>query len=309
MVQVDFLVQTPDDVPVRFSVVCARHKDRWLLVRHRERETFEIPGGHIELGETPLSAARRELYEETGAVDYDLSLVSPYTVTIDGVTTGGCLYFADIKALGALPAYEIAEVKLFDRLPDNLTYPDIQPPLFEQAQNWLNLQSAKDELWDVLDENRRPTGRLHRRGDPLLKGDYHLTVFVWIQNGAGQFLLTKRAPNKGYPHMWECTGGSAVTGDDSLTAAVREVEEETGLTVLPANGRCVKSIHRADSFCDVWLFRQDFNIEDVVLQENETCDARWASKDDLRHMIAAGECVPFGFDVEELFVLAEGNHG
>ena len=109
--------------------------------------------------------------------------------------------------------------------------------------------------------------------------------------------------------MWECTGGSAVTGDDSLKAAVREVREETGLIVSPENGKCVKSIRRADSFCDVWLFKQDFDIKDVVLQENETCGVRWASKDDLRRMTAAGECVPFGYNIEELFAVSEENHG
>lgn len=55
------------------------------------------------------------------------------------------------------------------------------------------------ELWDVYDEKRNLTGRLHRRGDPLPEGDYHLVVQVWMRNSRGEYLLTKRTPNKPHP--------------------------------------------------------------------------------------------------------------
>ncbi|MBR5797799.1 MAG: NUDIX domain-containing protein, partial [Clostridia bacterium] len=76
-----------------------------------------------------------------------------------------------------------------------------------------------------MDENRRPTGRTHLRGVPLPTGDYHLVVLVLLQNDQGECLITRRAPNKGYPNMWEFTGGSALAGDDSLHAALREAKE------------------------------------------------------------------------------------
>ena len=41
-----------------------------MLGRHRERDTWEMQGGHIEANETPLEAARRELYEESGALEF-----------------------------------------------------------------------------------------------------------------------------------------------------------------------------------------------------------------------------------------------
>lgn|GEM_PF-282198 len=172
--------------------------------------------------------------------------------------------------------------------------------LYDHLQAWLNLQSAKDELWDVYDENRKLTGRTHRRADPMPEGDYHLVVHVWILNSKGEFLITKRAPNKGYPNMWETTGGSAVTGDTSLTAAVREVKEETGLDVLPENGKVVLTIQRDDCFCDIWLFKQDFDIKFVVLQDGETIDAKWAAKDEIRQIVINGDFIPLSYMEEFL---------
>ena len=80
------------------------------------------------------------------------------------------------------------------------------------------------------------------------EGEFHLVVYAWIRGGDGRYLLTKRSPNKGYPNMWECTGGSALAGDDSLTAALREVREETGLRLDPMRGRRVTS-HKVTGRC------------------------------------------------------------
>ena len=158
------------------------------------------------------------------------------------------------------------------------------------------------ELWDIYDTKRNLTGRVHKRGDPMKKGDYHIVVHVWIVNSKGEFLITKRTPNKEDPNMWECTGGSAVTGDDSITAAIREVKEETGLDIIPENGECVMTLKRENNFCDVWLFRQDFDIKDVVFQENETCGAMWANENVIYEMIKSREFMAFNY-IENLFRL------
>lgn len=269
-------------------VIAARHKGQWILCRHKARDTWELPGGHIEPGETPIEAARRELWEETGAAQADLTPVALYKVSRYGV-----LFFAEVHALSGLPVgYEIEEIRLMDVLPRDLTYPGIHPALFDRVQAWLNLQSGADELWDVYDSERRLTGRTHRRGDPLPDGDYHLSVHVWIQNSCGEFLNTKRSPNKGYPNMWENTGGSAVTGDDSLTAALREVREETGLMLDPEKGKCILQMKGKNYFADVWYFCQDFDLSDVVLQQGETCDVRWATREQMEEDMRTGHFVP-----------------
>jgi 8-oxo-dGTP diphosphatase len=284
------------DKLLKFAVIAARYQEKWIFCRHKERITWEIPGGHREVGEDILDTARRELYEETGAIDFEINPVCVYGVTNEGQTTYGMLFFADVKTLGDLPPEtEMTEGILTDTLPNELTYPAIQPYLYKYIQAWLNLQSNPDELWDVYDENRQPIGRTHRRGDRMPKGDYHIVVHVWLQNSKGEYLITKRTPNKGFPNMWECTGGSALSGDNSLAAAIREVKEETGLIVLPENGQCVMSLRREDSFVDIWLFKQDFDINDVVYQPKETCGAKYATKDEILAMKMTGTFVPFSY--------------
>ena len=123
-----------------FAVIMARHDSKWIFCRHKERDTYEIPGGHRESGESIDDTAKRELIEETGAIEFDITPINVYSVTIGGATTYGKLYFAEIFALGLLsPESEIAETYHFDRLPEKLTYPAIQPGLFQKTLIWLNL--------------------------------------------------------------------------------------------------------------------------------------------------------------------------
>lgn len=127
------------DVPdeqFKFSVIAARYDEKWLFVKHRQRDTWEVPGGHREPGENADETAARELYEETGAEQYSLMPVCAYAVDAGGCKTYGGLYFADVHALGTLPDLEIGEVACFDALPEHLTYPEIQPLLFDRVQSF-----------------------------------------------------------------------------------------------------------------------------------------------------------------------------
>lgn len=129
-----------DDALLKFAVIIARYNGKWVFCRHRERDTYEIPGGHREAGESIAETARRELTEETGAANFALSPVCVYSVTgknrvnETGEETFGMLFFAEIQAFAEKPDSEIEEVRLFDALPQRWTYPLIQPLLLKEYE-------------------------------------------------------------------------------------------------------------------------------------------------------------------------------
>lgn len=160
------------------------------------------------------------------------------------------------------------------------------------------------ELWDILDCNRQKTGKLIERGQPMRQDEYHLVVHVWISNSQGQYLISKRTPNKTYPLMWETTGGSAIAGDSSLQAALREVKEELGIKLNPNGGKCIYSyknqLSNFPDFVDVWLFQQEIDITSVVYQADEVCDARWATLEEIKQLIVDGKFVNVFHYIDQL---------
>lgn len=286
--------EVPDE-QLRYAVIAARYQGQWVFVRRKDRATWEIPGGKREQGEAILDTARRELWEETGAKEYQLHPICVYCVEKAEGPSYGLLCLAEVTLLARLPESEIQERRLGTLLPEKLTYPDIQPALYERVQAWCNVQDSPDELWDIYDKEGNFTGKMHRRGDPLAPGEYHITVHVWLQDEDGSFLLTRRAPTKGYALLWECTGGSALAGEDSRTAAAREVLEETGLTVRRENGKRLFHRVRTDDLNDVWLFRQRFDRNQVRLLPGETVEAKWVAPREILRMDQAGEMCPFGY--------------
>ncbi|MBR6789502.1 MAG: NUDIX domain-containing protein [Oscillospiraceae bacterium] len=167
------------------------------------------------------------------------------------------------------------------------------------------------EIWDIVDSEGRPTGRTMEKGAPMAPGEYHLSVSVWIVNEKGEFLISKRASaKKAAPDMWETTGGSALAGEDALTAALREVREELGIDPDPAKGRIFltytwpHSDGSGAAYIVVWIFRQDFDPAEITLQKEETSDARWASREELKKLIGEGRFIPYTY-IGELFKAAK----
>lgn len=129
-----------DDALLKFAVIIARTNGKWIFCKHKERDTYEVPGGHRENGESILDTAKRELSEETGATDFSIQQVCVYSVK--GKTrfnerlddeTFGMLYVADITAFEEINS-EIEKIIITDCLVDNWTYPLIQPKLIEEAK-------------------------------------------------------------------------------------------------------------------------------------------------------------------------------
>jgi len=123
--------------PYKYVVICANYKGQWLLSRHRDRDTWETQGGHIEPGETPLIAAQRELYEESGVTDAEVIPVCDYCGFTDRGHANGMVFLAIVHAPGELLESEMAEVRLFDALTENLTYPNVSPRLYQEAARLL----------------------------------------------------------------------------------------------------------------------------------------------------------------------------
>ncbi|MEK3904083.1 MULTISPECIES: NUDIX hydrolase [unclassified Paenibacillus] len=121
-------------VSLKYVVIFMKQGEDWVLVRQRERSTWEFAGGHIEAGESPGEAAVRELYEETGAEDYELHPLCIYSVSSDELGESyGMLYYADVKRFGAMPPFEMAELRSFSELPQAVTYPGIYPTLYARV--------------------------------------------------------------------------------------------------------------------------------------------------------------------------------
>lgn len=136
MTQVKFY-DSVDDSLLKFAVIVAKSNGKWVFCKHKERDTYECPGGHREAGEAIDDTAKRELYEETGAIDYVIQPVCIYSVTaldnFDGRETFGKLYYAEIQSFESELYSEIERIELFEDLPINWTYPQIQPLLLEKA--------------------------------------------------------------------------------------------------------------------------------------------------------------------------------
>ena len=151
------------------------------------------------------------------------------------------------------------------------------------------------ELWDLYYSDRSPAGRDHVRGTPIPPGLHHLAVHVWIKNSRGQYLISQRAADRPtYPLWWECVGGSALKGEDSRTAAVREVFEEVGIPLLPEQGRLIFSRvrERQQDILDVWLFSYEGEIRLDQATTREVADCRWMEPEEIRRLLSAGKLVP-----------------
>lgn len=151
------------------------------------------------------------------------------------------------------------------------------------------------EYWDLYDSERKPLGKLHRRGDEIPAGEYHLVVEIWTRDDAGRFLISRRHPDKPWGLFWECTGGSVVAGEDSRTGAQRELEEELGIHVSADALKYVfTSINErnTNSIYDTYEVRWDGDVSELKLQEGEVVDAKWVDYEELCAMDARGEFVP-----------------
>ena len=145
------------------------------------------------------------------------------------------------------------------------------------------------EYNDIYDKDRKRTGRIHRRGTLWRKGEYGLVVCVWVYDGKGNLLLTRRAPEKSFAGTWENSGGAAQAGETSLQAITRELREETGIHAAPEEFELVDTGRDRNCHYDFYALRRDIPIEQVVLQPGETDAAKWVTFAQVHEMICRNE--------------------
>ena len=141
------------------------------------------------------------------------------------------------------------------------------------------------ELNDIYDSSRRLTGRVHRRGTPWKEGEYGLVVCVWVYDGEGKLLLTRRAKGKSFAGTWENSGGAAQAGETSRQAIARELYEETGIRAEESEFELLCSDRDNHTHYDFYCLRRQIPIEEVVLLPGETDDAKWVSFQQVHEMI------------------------
>lgn len=146
------------------------------------------------------------------------------------------------------------------------------------------------EYWDLYDTNRRPLGKTHLRGRPLPEGSFHVVVSVWTVNQDNKLLLTLRSREKDlYPNLWENTSGSAVKGETSVQAALRELQEETGIAATEDEMTFLGTERKVYSFVDVYLVRKTMESDAIRLQEGETTAYKWVTLPELEEINRQGK--------------------
>ena len=145
---------------------------------------------------------------------------------------------------------------------------------------------------DVYDRHGKPTGARHLRGTPWKAGEFGLVVCVWVYDGAGKVLLTRRAPEKSWAGTWENSGGAALAGENSRNAIVRELFEETGIRASAQEFEYLGSGHDSCTIYDYYALKKAVPLEKIVLQPGETDAVRWVTAEEVNAMIEKGEICP-----------------
>lgn len=142
------------------------------------------------------------------------------------------------------------------------------------------------EKWDLYDRNGNSLGRTINRGARFRSGEHHLVVHVWVVNSAGRLLIQRRSSKRRMmPNIWAITSGSAVAGEDSLTAVRRELSEELGIALPEKEFKSLGRLLRRNSLCDVYLVQRDIAVPDMKLQKEEVSQVRWVTGAQLYDMV------------------------
>lgn len=141
-----------------------------------------------------------------------------------------------------------------------------------------------EEIWDILDEKGNKTGRTMLKG-LVPEGFYHQGADVWIINSQNKILIQKRSSQKiNSPNVWAMTGGSVIKGETSLQTIERETKEELGINLNMKDIKLVKQYKTGTVWLDTYLIKQDIDLKDIAMQEEEVCEVKWATYKEIEEM-------------------------
>jgi len=148
------------------------------------------------------------------------------------------------------------------------------------------------EIFDLYTRDRIPTGKTMVRGNKPPKDTYRMVVHLAILNGNKMLIQRRSFESKSWTGMWDIScGGSALAGEKSFEAMQRETYEELGLNIDFSNIRPFSTTYFDEGFDDLYVIEKDVDLKDLVLQKEEVCDAKWATKEEIKDMIINGEFV------------------
>lgn len=166
------------------------------------------------------------------------------------------------------------------------------------------------EIWDLFDENGNQIRKTMQKGDPIPQGLYHLGADVWIVNQEGKILIQKRSPMKKLsPNLWAMTGGSVIKGETPVQTIYRETLEELGIQLNIENLKLMRKYRTGNVWVNEYFIKQDIDLKDIVMQEDEVCDVKWATYDEIEEIWENGSFIEnrweFVRDLIEKFLKGE----
>ena len=186
-----------------------------------------------------------------------------------------------------IPLYEAEADYVFDAEKLCSIWPINCPIVWRQTMNV--------EIWDLYDAQGEKTGKTMIRGEAIPVGFYHIGVHIWPMNDKGELLIQRRSMGVQWkPGIWAVTGGSAVSGEEPLTAARRELREELGYAASKADMLFVSRLRRSNSYCYVYAVKTNWAEDDFTLQKEEVSAVRWCSPQRLMQMVSEGSMYNYG---------------
>lgn len=315
MLEVKFY-DTVDDSLLKFAVIISQSNGKWVFCKHKERDTYEAPGGHREVGEDILETAKRELQEETGAIQFDIKPICVYSVTgknsvnETGEETFGLLCFAEITEFSGKLESEIEKVELMDELPESWTYPMIQPKLIEkylqiERQYYSQIQLAAKQTIEYIKNIIKPgmnlleirklcEGKLLELGaDSFWYWDVGAFVFAGDET-------TVSVSGKQYVTSDRVIGNNDIITIDlspqvgNIWGAIREAKEEVGVDLIPKSGQVLFTKTRKiidgkifNDIMDVWLFEYDGEVDLGNATTDEVAQVAWMNREQIKELLDA----------------------